>query len=108
MSFDATLRRHLRVVNLALIAVAAYFQAAGMGQVASWLLTPPGGWRAGGWDAGRAPPQVSPDDHQTSARAILDRNPFDSKTPRPLDALAEADAGPSSGPTRCEGFKALI
>src|SRR5206468_2633129 len=62
-----------------------------------------------------APP---PDDHTTSARWILERNPFDSVTPRPLDAVdagVDAAAAPEIvdlahyqlAPV-CEGLKAVM
>jgi general secretion pathway protein C len=110
MGFDATVRRYFGVITLSLLAVAAYFQAAGVAQLVSWALVPPAAWFAGTLDAGRAAPaQREPDDHVTVARAILDRNPFDSVTPRPLDAPERArDGGASSEIVRCEGLKALI
>jgi general secretion pathway protein C len=109
MGFDAVLRRYFGVVNLSLLAVAAYFQAAGVAQVITWWLTPPAA-SLEGWDGGRAPRPAEIDpDHATVARAILDRNPFDSVTPRPLDARKAApDGGPPPEITRCEGTKAVI
>jgi general secretion pathway protein C len=110
MGFDAMLRRYFGVVCLTLLAVAAYFQAVGVAQVIDWSLLPPAAWLAGSSDGGRAPPLPRVEsDHATVARAILDRNPFDSTTPRPLDRLpASVDGGSSSDVAKCEGFKALI
>jgi len=119
MGFDAALKKYFSVVILALIAVAAYFQAQGITQLVGAKL---------GLDekaiVGALAPVAAPmkaalgSDHETSARAILDRNPFDSVTPRPLDAIAQEvdDQGPEQpadldnyhlAPT-CDGIKALI
>jgi general secretion pathway protein C len=81
MSFEALLKRHFWVVTLLLIAVAAYFQAAGVAQIVGTMLAVDEKTLAGK-GASTAPPFVRPPstvgDHQTSATAILSRNPFDS------------------------------
>lgn len=119
MGFDTALRRYFAGVILALIAVAAYFQAAGITQLAGSALAPD--------DKGLAGPPVprvhvaapassGPEDHTTSARWIMERNPFDSVTPRPLDAPPVVDAGPEAvidlehyeNAPVCDGVKALI
>ncbi|WP_437622653.1 type II secretion system protein GspC [Sorangium sp. So ce1151] len=86
MGIDAILKRYFPWVLGVLIALAAYFQASGMGQlVASSVAV----------DAPPPPPPSPPSragglgssantDHATSAGAILSRNPFDSVT-GPLD-----------------------
>ncbi|XXY44558.1 type II secretion system protein GspC [Sorangium sp. So ce269] len=86
MGIDAILKRYFPWVLGVLIALAAYFQASGMGQlVASSVAvdappppppSPPS--RAGGFGSS------ANTDHATSAGAILSRNPFDSVT-GPLD-----------------------
>ncbi|XXT19791.1 type II secretion system protein GspC [Sorangium sp. So ce429] len=86
MGIDAILKRYFPWVLGVLIALAAYFQASGMGQlVASSVAvdappppppSPPP--RAGGFGSS------ANTDHATSAGAILSRNPFDSVT-GPLD-----------------------
>ncbi|WP_437927529.1 type II secretion system protein GspC [Sorangium sp. So ce291] len=86
MGIDAILKRYFPWVLGVLIALAAYFQASGMGQlVASSVAvdappppppSPPS--RAGGFGSSAST------DHATSAGAILSRNPFDSVT-GPLD-----------------------
>jgi general secretion pathway protein C len=109
MKFEPMLRRNFGVVHLALIAVAAYFQASGITQVVGSAIAPSGvPLAAPAASRGTAPAHAALD-HATSARAILDRNPFDSVSQRPLDApAARPDAGSSPGMTRCEGFRALI
>ncbi|AUX49077.1 general secretion pathway protein GspC [Sorangium cellulosum] len=85
MGIDAILKRYFPWVLGVLIALAAYFQASGMGQlVASSVAV----------DAPPPPPRPAPrpasfgstanQDHATSAALILSRNPFDSVT-GPLD-----------------------
>ncbi len=120
MGFDTVLKRYFWAVILALLALAAYFQAWGITQLAGSALSPDEKAIAGqGSEKSHAPSiaSASPDDHATSARWILERNPFDSVTPRPLDA--PPPTGDTSGPAivdlehyenapQCDGFKALI
>ena len=119
MGFDTALRRYFAGVILALIAVAAYFQAAGITQLAGAALAPDDKGLAGPpreRQHGAAPASSVPDDHVTSARWIFDRNPFDSVTPRPLDAPPVVDAGAEAiidlehyeNAPACDGVKALI
>jgi general secretion pathway protein C len=80
MGFDAAFKRSFVLVVFALLAIAAYFQAKGMGQILAATIAeggpgeppPP---RLPGW---HPPPAAG--DHEASADAILDRNPFDSIT----------------------------
>jgi general secretion pathway protein C len=119
MAFDTALRRYFAGVILALIAVAAYFQAAGITQLAGAALAPDDKGLAGpprDRQHVAAPASSAPDDHVSSARWILDRNPFDSVTPRPLDAPPVVDAGAEAiidlehyeNAPACDGVKALI
>jgi general secretion pathway protein C len=120
MGFDTALRRYFAGVILALIAVAAYFQAAGITQLAGSALAPDDKGLAGPpreKNLVAAPASSVPDDHATSARWIMERNPFDSVTPRPLDAPPAApDAGDQAvvdlehyeNAPICDGVKALI
>ena len=120
MGLDIVLRRYFAGVVLVLLAVAAYFQASGVTQLV-------GASFAADEKALAATPTASPkaakqiaapaSDHVTSARAILDRNPFDSVTPRPLDAVPlDADGGGpvvvdlehSENAPLCDGVKALL
>jgi general secretion pathway protein C len=119
MGFDTALRRYFAGVILALIAVAAYFQAAGVTQLAGSAFAPDDKGLAGPPRERAhipAPASSAADEHATSARWIMERNPFDSVTPRPLDAPPVVDAGDQSvvdlehyenAPT-CDGVKALI
>lgn len=118
MGFDAALKKYFSVVILGMVATAAYFQASGVTQLAGAKL---------GVDEKGLVGQLAPlppsgaasigTDHSTSARAILDRNPFDSVTPRPLDALApDEEEGPTPAADLehyhlappCDGIKPLI
>ncbi|WP_437743418.1 type II secretion system protein GspC [Sorangium sp. So ce302] len=117
MGIDAILKRYFPWVLGALIALAAYFQASGMGQlvVSSVAI-----------DAPPAPPSpptrpasfgstASSTDHATSAAAILSRNPFDSVT-GPLDGKpVEIPSAPHELPNKdpyadpsCDGARVLL
>ncbi|WP_437983581.1 type II secretion system protein GspC [Sorangium sp. So ce117] len=117
MGIDAILKRYFPWVLGALIALAAYFQASGMGQlvVSSVAI-----------DAPPAPPSpptrpasfgstASNTDHATSAAAILSRNPFDSVT-GPLDGKpVEIPSVPHELPNKdpyadpsCDGARVLL
>src|SRR5438477_2904638 len=90
MAFDTVLKRYFAGVILALIALAAYFQASGITQLVGSALVPDekslAGASSGAARPSTPPPLATPEDHATSARWIFERNPFDSVTPRPLDA----------------------
>jgi len=121
MGFDTALKRYFAGVILALIAVAAYFQASGITQLVGSALAPDEKSLAG---AAASLPRAAgaasavPEDHATSARWILEKNPFDSVTPKPLDAPPSTggDAGAPAvvdlehyeNAPPCDGFKALI
>ncbi len=118
MGFDGVLKRYFSLVVCALIALAAYFQASGMGQiVASTAALDPSALPV------RAVPHKAPGpaavdrDHDTSAQAILDRNPFDSAT-GPLTGeevkpdlkpqeVAEIDRDPYDDPP-CDTAKVMM
>jgi general secretion pathway protein C len=118
MGLDTFLKRYFPGVILVLVALAAYFQAAGFTQLIGSGLASAGSATAHGMVHPPRPAASAPEDnHATSARAILDRNPFDSVTPRPLDAVpVETDAGEavvidlehSENAPPCEGVKVLI
>jgi general secretion pathway protein C len=118
MPVDKLLKRHFWAVILALVAIAAFFDAQGIMQVvgaslgadAKQLSTPPLVSRG-------APGSGSAPAHVTNADAILHRNPFDSET-GPLDVVAAAESAavesapldlsdPFSAP-QCEGVQVLI
>lgn len=119
MAVDKLLKRHFWAVILALVAIAAFFDAQGIMQVvgaslgadAKQLSSPP-------LIARGAPGVGSAPSHVTNADAILHRNPFDSVT-GPLDVVAAAESAamastapldmsdPLSAPP-CEGVQVLI
>ncbi|WP_437762463.1 type II secretion system protein GspC [Sorangium sp. So ce281] len=117
MGIDAILKRYFPWVLGALIALAAYFQASGMGQLVLSSVA---------IDAPPAPPSpptrpasfgstASSTDHTTSAAAILSRNPFDSVT-GPLDGKpVEIPSAPHELPNKdpyadpsCDGARVLL
>jgi general secretion pathway protein C len=118
MAIDKLLKRHFWAVILALVAMAAFFDAQGIMQVVAaglgadekQLSAPP--------LLARLPPgpaSVSP--HAMDAKPILDRNPFDHVT-GPISSVAapssSAEDEPDTGPTDpfnapdCDGVKVLI
>jgi general secretion pathway protein C len=121
MLFHAALRRSFGGQILALLAAAAYYQASGVTQLVSSAL---GAHDSDlpSLDAAHMKAAASLDghdgrgaeDHATSADWILQRNPFDSVTPRPLDAPAIAIG--AAGVKRpqdpnayvCQGVKAVV
>jgi general secretion pathway protein C len=90
MGLDATLKRFLPAIIAVMIAIIAYFQAVGMGQLlAATVAGADVPQRAA---SHRRPAAIETDrDHQTSALAILERNPFDSVT----GPLHEKEAKPA-------------
>lgn len=120
MAFDAVLKRYFWVVLLALVAVAAYFQAAGITQVVGAAIAVDGKalFPQGNGASKPALPVVS-SDHTQSAAKIIERNPFDSVkgdlTPPVASASSSAEtAGPPLPATEdpysappCEGVKIL-
>jgi general secretion pathway protein C len=117
MRFDVLVKRYFAGVILILSAVVAYLHATVFGQIVRWKLTADISLAAPIPMASAAAPwPPAADDHATSARAILDRNPFDSVTPRPLDAAPDAGGGEpaivdlehSETAPPCDGMKVLI
>ncbi len=98
VSFDALLKRYFPAVVLALIAAAAYFQAAGLTELIGTLIT--GTPKVGVQAATRKPvtssmlPRASKD-----ATPILERNVFDSVT-GPIGKDIDVDLGGGSGPDK--------
>src|SRR4051812_31416127 len=81
MHLDGSLKRYFPLFVCALIAAAAYFQASGMGQLLAATATLDPTSIPVHSVTRRSTPLPSADrDHDTSAQAILDRNPFDSAT----------------------------
>ncbi|HET9953086.1 MAG TPA: type II secretion system protein GspC [Polyangiaceae bacterium] len=115
MALDALIKKYFTVVILAMVAMSAYFEAAGATQLlGAALLAAPSGSAP---HAVPAPPIVIPSRERSTADAIIDRNPFDSVTgplhpkpepealtPKP-DTIANTD--PLTAP-QCDGVSALI
>jgi general secretion pathway protein C len=120
------IHRCIPILNLTLVALAAYFQAFGITRMIGAALAPGDEQPTVGSVAPSArasplsgaafgtPAVAQASDHATSARAILDRNPFDSVTPRPLDAATVGGRSPcvdiscSDRAPLCDGYKALV
>lgn len=100
MGIDPLLKRFFPVVVLVLIGIAAYFQAAGMGQlVATSVAVDPSSIPTAVPATKHAPgPAPANTDHATSGSAILSRNPFDSVT-GPLDGKPPPTDEPSTAPS---------
>jgi general secretion pathway protein C len=118
MAIDKLLKRHFWAVILALVAIAAYFDAQGIMQVVSASLAPDNKQLALPPLMARvAPPPSSASPHATSAEAILSRNPFDSVTgplnlPPPDDSAdlpsPEPDLSDPYNAPDCDGLHVLI
>lgn len=119
MGLDANLKRYFPVVVCLLIAVAAYFQASGIGElVASTVALDPSSVPSSLPPPRPISAQASArEEHSTSAAPIIARNPFDSVT-GPLDGspvdLSHADIpeepaniDPYADP-QCSGAKVLL
>lgn len=116
MGLDATLKRYLPAIIALMIAIIAYFQAVGLGQVLATAALgsepPPAALPI----TKRRAPAADPD-HARSAEAILARNPFDSITgpihekpetaPAGTTDNAAAQRDPYDDPP-CAGARALL
>ncbi|WP_437624245.1 type II secretion system protein GspC [Sorangium sp. So ce1151] len=107
------LKRYLGVALCLMIALAACFQAAGIGQlVASSIAAPP---PLPPIPRGMSPAGSLAQDHATSAALILSRNPFDSVS-GPLDGRTASPVGPGAPPENrdpyedpaCDSARALL
>lgn len=118
MGIDAIIKRYFPAIVCAMIALAAYFQASGMGQlVASSVALDPSALPAAPPAPRGAPPSTtSGSDHATNAGPILSRNPFDSVTGpldnKPIDATpppvpVPENTDPYEDPT-CDSCKVLL
>ena len=94
MGLDAILKRWSPVFLCLMLAVIAYFQAVGIGQILSTVLVVPGAPARVARTDGHLPARDP--DHHTSADAILARNPFDS-VKGPLDVKSVAPKGSEDG-----------
>jgi general secretion pathway protein C len=120
MGFDALFKRYFPAVICLLIALAAYFQAAGMGQlvVASVALDPASVPVTSPGPRSRVPLSTSKEtsEHTTSAKPLLARNAFDSVTgpldEKPLDMSAQQEKVVTNkdpyGDPHCDFAKVLV
>jgi general secretion pathway protein C len=113
VGLDALLRKYFIAVVLGMVAMAAYFQAAGAMQLVGTAMLPD---RATLTVAPKAAPSAAPAAPKVrSAEPILARNPFDSVT-GPLNAKPAAEALSQAQPDlsnplqapRCEGITVTI
>ncbi|MFT3766527.1 MAG: type II secretion system protein GspC [Minicystis sp.] len=116
MGLDATLKRFMPLIVCAMIAVIAYFQAVGIGQLIAVAATDSAPPQPATHIVKRRVPEPDPD-HSTSAAAILERNPFDSVTGPLVDKPREpADTGESASALQrdpysdppCAGARAML
>lgn len=105
MSLDAILKRYFPVVLLALVTLAAYFQAAGITQIVGSALAVD---EKAILASGPAPAKVAATSsatspHHTSAKTIIQRNPFDSVAgdlnPPPVESSTAVESAPQLPPT---------
>jgi general secretion pathway protein C len=105
MGFDALLKRYFPAVICVLVAIAAYFQASGLGQlVASTVALDPSAVPTAAASPKRHTPAPASTDHVTSAKDILARNPFDSVT-GPLDGSSQDFNIPRAVATNSEDWE---
>jgi general secretion pathway protein C len=116
MGFDAILKRYFPAVVCALIALAAYFQASGMGQLVAATVAVEGAVAPAATAPRSAPGAAANQEHATSAGPILSRNPFDSVTGpldgKPIEApslqpVVQNHDDPYEDPP-CDGTKVLL
>jgi general secretion pathway protein C len=118
MALDKLLKRHFWAVILALLAIAAFFDAQGIMHVVGAGLAADDKQLAAAPLIARMPPAAgSSGGHATSAEAILSRNPFDSVTgplnkAPPVDEPNPADTPPDitdpyAAPD-CDGVRVVI
>jgi general secretion pathway protein C len=115
LALDALLKRYFLGVVLALVAVAAYFQAAGATQLIGSAI---GAAAPSGGAAVVVPPYklAVPQREPKSGQPIIERNPFDSVTgplnAKPVEATdqkpAEPDTSDPLASPACDGIQVLI
>lgn len=117
MSLDAILKRYFPLVLLALVAVAAYFQASGITQIIGTALSidDKAIIQSGPLPVRPAAAATTTNPHQTSAKRIIERNPFDSVTgnlsPPPSAAFESGPPVPATDDPYhapdCDGVKVI-
>jgi len=115
LAFDALLKRYFLGVVLVLVAIAAYFQAAGATQLIGSAI---GAAAPSGSAAIVAPPYklAVPTREPKSGQPIIERNPFDSVTgplnAKPVESVdskpAEPDTSDPLSSPPCDGIQVLI
>lgn len=109
MSFDSLLKRYFAVVVLALLATAAYFQASGITQIVGTALAVDEKALLLGGPLPQRPGVATTQAgfHATTAKRIIERNPFDSVTGNlnPPPSASAFDSGPPV-PATDEPYKA--
>ncbi len=112
MALDPLLRKYFHVVALLLLALSAYFEAAGANELVRAALVAP----AVKEREARKPALAVADSTPRSAQPIIDRNPFDSVTgplnPKPVEPTAaeppELEQKDPLAVAPCEGITAFI
>jgi general secretion pathway protein C len=117
MRTDDVIRRGFVVIVCFLIGAAAYFQASGLMSIAGMVMFGSEGGEGGDGGEPSVGPNLRPGQgksigsRDTSAAAILARNPFDSTT-GPLiggrERPPEAPAGGEDGDAACEGVRVVL
>ena len=120
MAFDQVLKKNFWAVLLALIAIVAFLNARGITQLVGASLAVDQKQLAMAPPSARGAPQAAEAPfHNSSAKAIIERNPFDSQT-GPLNAkaldLTDETVGAGAPPDmsdpmnapQCEGVKVLV
>lgn len=117
MGLDVLAKRYFPVLVCALIALAAYFQASGMGQLVAGSIAGAGGEVVVAKPTHHAAPAGPTRDPSAGAAAILARNPFDSVTgaldgsSAPIELPAPPPPPQNTDPLKdpvCEGTKVLL
>ncbi|MGC4089791.1 MAG: type II secretion system protein GspC [Polyangiaceae bacterium] len=116
MAFDALFKKYFSVVLLGLVALSAYFEAAGATQLVGAALLAPASSASAAAVARPSELPLIPPREPRSAEPIIDRNPFDSATgplhPKPEDSATAPKPPPEltdplAAPA-CDGVAAFI
>ncbi len=116
MGVDRILRKGFWAILLVFVVAAAFLDAQAVGHLVGIVLAPEPTQLALASLASQQEPARAAASHETSARALLSRNPFDSQT-GPLDAerlegtnlvRAPVDLGDPMNAPVCDGVKVLI
>ncbi|MGK4007721.1 type II secretion system protein GspC [Sorangium sp. So ce1036] len=115
MDLDAAVKHQFRWIAGTMIAIAAYFQAAGVSHLIGRTIIPDGATRPAPLPHAALGAAAHDGLHATSAEAILRRNPFDSVTgtllPAPGDAPEESASAAHGDPHRdpiCDAGRVVL